>query len=110
MEIETYSWDIFDKVVHEKVVPSAISKILIEEFMELKQNDTTIVEYTSKFDDLVRYALLLVATLEVRLERFIDGLDHYMSDSLVTYEGEPIKLVLKFAPKWEQKGIEIMVL
>lgn len=65
----------------------------MEELFNLKEKYMSIVEYTSKFDDWSRYAPLPEDTLETRVARFINGLDHLISDSSVPYEKEPIGYV-----------------
>lgn len=83
---------------------------ITKEFFELKQKDMTVVEYASKFDDLSRYAPFLVSTPEARVEGFIDGLDHHISDCIMAYEGKPMERVLDLSLNWENKRIELKAL
>lgn len=45
-------------------------------------------------------------TLEVRVEIFICGLDHYLSDCMVDHVGEPIDSVLDLALSRSIKGLK----
>ncbi|MGZ7259832.1 hypothetical protein ACXWO8_09865, partial [Streptococcus pyogenes] len=63
----------FEKAFHDKLIPSSMTKELMKEFMELKQGNLSVVEYANKFDDLSRYAHLLVSTPVARVDRFVDG-------------------------------------
>lgn len=67
----------------------------------------TVVNYASKFDDMSMYAHLLVPISEETVDRFINGLNHYISDRMVDHEGEPMECVHDLALKWKIIGIEL---
>ena len=70
--------------------------------MRLKRDDRTISEYVSKFDELAKYAPLLVATSEARKHRFLSELDHYTRDKLVGFKHENISTLVSMTLEYEQ--------
>lgn len=47
------------------------------------------------------YALLLVATWEVKVSAFIKGLEYHISGKIVAHDKEPMEYILDLALKWE---------
>ena len=78
------SWEKFVLVFKLKYVPQPYLKALHNEFFNQKQGTMTVMEYITKFDDLSRYAPVLVATPEARRERFFDGLTYGIRDKMVS--------------------------
>ncbi|XP_057465698.1 uncharacterized protein LOC130755313 [Actinidia eriantha] len=67
-------WARFKVIFREKYVPKALQNAKCAEFEQLKQMEKTIAEYEEAFISLVEYAPHLVATDEMRAQRFEDGL------------------------------------
>lgn len=74
VDIETYSWDMFEKAFQDKFIPNTTS---YKEILGVEAKICDVVKYASKFDNLYP---LLVATLEDMVERFIDSLDYHIYD------------------------------
>ncbi|XP_006588104.1 uncharacterized protein LOC114368217 [Glycine soja] len=55
VEGQDVTWDVFKRVFLEKYFPEDVRNKKEMEFLELKQRNMTVVEYTSKFEELVRY-------------------------------------------------------
>ncbi|KAL4566045.1 hypothetical protein LXL04_030154 [Taraxacum kok-saghyz] len=68
------SWDEFTKISKEKFCPRTTVKQLEEEFLKLEQGNMTVRKYTTKFIEKARFAKLYVSTEEMRVERYIWGL------------------------------------
>ncbi|CAL5342114.1 unnamed protein product [Camellia sinensis] len=74
-----------------------------DEFSKLTQEGRTVIEYVTKFNELSRYAPYLIDTQEKKNEKFIKGLNHYLSKSLIPFDAEPFDKVLDLALKYEEK-------
>ena len=59
------------------------------------------IEYVTKFNELSRYAPYLVDTQEKKNEKFIKGLNHNLSKSLIPFDAEPFDRVLDLALKYD---------
>ncbi|GFY82625.1 hypothetical protein Acr_02g0008650 [Actinidia rufa] len=68
------NWARFKVIFREKYVPRALQNAKCAEFEHLKQTGKPIVEYEAAFTNLAEYAPHLVATDEMRVRRFEDGL------------------------------------
>lgn len=78
----------------------------MNEFVNLKQNYFTVTEYDTKFDDLSRYAKLLVATPETRKARFINGINHHAKEKLLGFKSSSLYTLVGMALKSEQNFVE----
>ncbi|KAL4569027.1 hypothetical protein LXL04_024654 [Taraxacum kok-saghyz] len=68
------SWDEFTKIFKETFCPQTAVKQLEEIFLKLEQGNMTVREYTTRFIENARFAKLYVSTEEMRVERYIWGL------------------------------------
>ncbi|XP_006596744.1 uncharacterized protein LOC114383924 [Glycine soja] len=55
VEGQDVTWDVFKRVFLEKYFPEDVRNKKEMEFLELKQENMTVVEYEAKFEELVRY-------------------------------------------------------
>ena len=70
------NWTQFKVIFREKYVPRVIQNTKCLEFEQLKQLEMTIADYEGSFTNLAEYAPHLVATNEMRAQRFEDELKH----------------------------------
>ncbi|XP_056696340.1 uncharacterized protein [Spinacia oleracea] len=72
--VEGFNWDSFVVALREKFYPPFITKRKAQEFINLGMGSMTIAEYYSKFITLSRFAPEVVATEELKAQRFEQGL------------------------------------
>ena len=82
VDLTTLTWADFKIRFDRKCVPAAIRSQLSDEFSKLTQGGRTVIEYVTKFNELSHYAPYLIDTQEKKNEKFIKGLNHYLSKSL----------------------------
>ncbi|XP_035550038.1 uncharacterized protein LOC118349468 [Juglans regia] len=70
------SWQRFKKEFDDRFFPVSMRRQKVQEFNNLVQGDMTVEQYARKFMDLGRFAPHLIATEELRVERFQEGLRH----------------------------------
>ncbi|XP_057791109.1 uncharacterized protein LOC131008233 [Salvia miltiorrhiza] len=81
---ENFTWEDFKNELYEKYIPGCYRQKKQNEFWNLKQRAGTVTEYDRAFNQLSRYAPLLVDTDEKRAEKFRNGLRHEISISLAS--------------------------
>ncbi|XP_028105427.1 uncharacterized protein LOC114304472 [Camellia sinensis] len=102
LDLTTLTWADFKTRFDLKFIPAAIWSQLSDEFLKLTQEGRTMIEYVTKFNELSRYAPYLVDTQEKKNEKFIKGLNHYLSKSRIPFDVEPFDRVLDLALKYEE--------
>ena len=70
------NWARFKVIFKEKYVPRVLQNAKCAKFEQLKQTGMTIVKYEAAFINLAEYVPHLVATNEMRVRRFEDGLKY----------------------------------
>ncbi|KAF5442051.1 hypothetical protein F2P56_036924 [Juglans regia] len=70
------SWQRFKKEFDDRFFPISMRRQKAREFNDLVQGDMTVEQYARRFMDLGRFAPHLIATEELRVERFQEGLRH----------------------------------
>ncbi|XP_028075862.1 uncharacterized protein LOC114278075 [Camellia sinensis] len=103
LDLTTLTWADFKIRFDWKFVPTAIRSQLSDEFSKLTQEGRTVIEYVTKFNELSRYAPYLIDTQEKKNEKFIKGLNHYLSKSLIPFDAELFDRVFDLALKYEEK-------
>ncbi|KAF5176543.1 hypothetical protein FRX31_033869 [Thalictrum thalictroides] len=63
----------------------------------------TLMEYVTKFNELSRFAPYLIDTPQKKNDKFIRGLNHYLSKSVLPFDNESFDRVLDLALKFENK-------
>ena len=74
VDVNTLTWMGFLELFNSKYYNANILDAKMDEFQELKQGNSTVIEYAQKFDQLSRFAPGLVATENERKRRFMKGL------------------------------------
>ncbi|KAJ9544502.1 hypothetical protein OSB04_024209 [Centaurea solstitialis] len=72
--VRTLSWKSFVTKFRSQFCPLAATKKMEEEFLQLKQGNVSVQEYTTRFMEKSRFAEVYVPTEEHRVERYIWGL------------------------------------
>ncbi|XP_056696332.1 uncharacterized protein [Spinacia oleracea] len=72
--VEGFNWDSFIVALRGKFYPPFMRKQKAQEFINLRMGNMTIAEYYSKFIALSRFAPEVVATEELKAQRFEQGL------------------------------------
>ncbi|XP_028116982.1 uncharacterized protein LOC114314724 [Camellia sinensis] len=90
LDLMTLAWLNFKTRFDRKFVLATIRSQLSDEFLKLTQEGRTVIEYVTKFNELSRFAPYLVDTQEKKNEKFIKGLNHYLSKSLIPFDAEPL--------------------
>ena len=72
--VEEFNWESFIDALREKFYPAFMRQQKAREFINLKMRSMTIFEYHSKFITLSRFAPEVVATEDVKAQRFEQGL------------------------------------
>ena len=67
-------WPRFLKVFNDEYFPEMVQDQKVQEFLNLKQGNTTVVEYNAKFIELSRYAPHIVSMESCKARRFEAGL------------------------------------
>ena len=73
-DLEVMTWAEFQELFMGKYFPGTASHAKAQEFLELKQEATTVMEYVAKFTELARFADDYVATDLAKVRRFEKGL------------------------------------
>ncbi|XP_057250690.1 uncharacterized protein LOC130591400 [Beta vulgaris subsp. vulgaris] len=71
---EDFGWTQLKDLMRAKVYPSALKRQKEEEFNQLEQGNKSVMDYAAKFMELSRFAPRLVATEELRMNKFERGL------------------------------------
>ena len=74
-DVTTVTWEEFQAWFTEKYYNEAIKAAKAEEFMSLVQGETSVMEYSTQFDRLAKFASNLVPTEAARQEHFLRGLN-----------------------------------
>ena len=72
-ESVTIEWEEFNVAFLGEYFPREKSKVKVEAFINLKQDNMSVVEYSLKFSMLSRYAPSLVSNLRDKMSHFVTG-------------------------------------
>ncbi|XP_074306451.1 uncharacterized protein LOC141641698 [Silene latifolia] len=80
-----FGWIQFKELLRSKFYPPSLRRQKEEEFNDLEQGLMSVTLYASKFMELSRFVLHMVATEELRMNRFERGLNWNLRDRLSTH-------------------------
>ena len=80
------SWDEFRIAFREAHVPSSIVSIKRREFLALKQDNKSVMEYLYEFKHLARYAPDDVSTDARKQDQFLNGLSEVLQLALAVHD------------------------
>ena len=73
-DLEAMTWVEFQELFIGKYFPETARHVKAQEFLELKQGATTVMDYVARFTELARFANDYVATDIAKVRRFENGL------------------------------------
>ena len=79
------TWQRFKKEFNDRFFPTSVRKQKAREFTNLVQGGATVEQYARRFIELERFAPHLVATEEMRADRFQEGLRHDIRRMVVSH-------------------------
>jgi len=82
------TWSRFSEALRAKFYPLYLQRKKQKEFLTLKQENLSVMEYANRFAELSRFAPEYVATDYMRMQRFEEGLAPYIRNHLA---GQPIQ-------------------
>ncbi|XP_074304333.1 uncharacterized protein LOC141639050 [Silene latifolia] len=82
---EGFDWAKFKELMRSKFYPPSLRRQKEDEFNKLVQGSLSVTAYASKFMELSRFAPHMVATEELRMNRFEKGLKWDLRDRLSTH-------------------------
>jgi hypothetical protein len=106
---DTITWDEFTTNFRSHHIPSGVMKIKKKEFLSLKQEGMSVVEYRDKFIELSLYATEEVAEDRKKQELFLDGLAGSLRYQLMSYPFPTFQKLVDIAIRLEHKCKELRV-
>jgi hypothetical protein len=94
---EACTWERFVKDFYEHYFPKSVRRQKEQEFIKLKQGNTTVAEYEAEFSKLAKFAPKLVSDQESRARRFEKGLNPQIYQIVSAFELETYAEVLSKA-------------
>ena len=82
-DLEVMTWAEFQELFIGKYFPETARHAKAQEFLELKQGATTVMDYMARFTELARFADDYVATDLAKVRRFENGLKLSIRDRIV---------------------------
>ncbi|CAH2812834.1 MAG: hypothetical protein CBHOC_5440, partial [uncultured Caballeronia sp.] len=82
-EMVPRTWANFVREFNNKFVPPVVQERREEAFIRCRQGLQSVAEYETQFTKLSRYAPMFVGTEQLRIRRFIQGLNVELQESLV---------------------------
>ncbi|XP_070017120.1 uncharacterized protein [Nicotiana sylvestris] len=77
-------WEDFSQAFLAHYLPREVREARLDQFLNLKQGDMGVRDYSHKFNSLARYAPDIVRTMRTRVYHYVDGLgDHLIRDCRV---------------------------
>ena len=73
-DLEVMTWPEFQELFMGKYFPETVRHTKAQEFLELKQGATTVMDYVARFTELAQFADDYVATDMAKVRRFQNGL------------------------------------
>jgi hypothetical protein len=81
-------WAKFRDAFHAHYIPTGVMRKKRQEFMDLKQGGTSVLDYSKQFNHLAQYAPDQVDTDEKKKERFMIGLSTKLQECMSLNTGE----------------------
>ena len=78
------TWQEFITIFHEYYIPVGLLNRKLTEFLDLKQESMTVMDYVNKFNHLAQYAGTHIDTDEKKRDRFYRGLSCILQKELYT--------------------------
>ena len=85
-EVEIVSWDRFKELFLEKYFPKYMQSQMELKFFELRQENSSVMEYERKFTEFARFVPEYVNTDEKRANRFQQGLRPWIRSKVAVFE------------------------
>ncbi|XP_073307141.1 uncharacterized protein [Primulina huaijiensis] len=86
-EIEQISWQIFRREFLKQYYPAEFRLQKLSEFENFKQtSDMTVMEYTSRFNDLETYVPTIMSDETLKTHRFKKGLNNHIQTALAVFK------------------------
>ena len=72
------TWKEFKEAFIDHYLPYETRQARADQFLNLRQGNTSVREYSLRFNSLSRYAPNVIVTMDDRVHRYVDGLDPYL--------------------------------
>ncbi|KAL3734568.1 hypothetical protein ACJRO7_023855 [Eucalyptus globulus] len=96
------SWEDFKKAFNAQFFSKSFQAKMKGDFVHVSQGDSTVLEYSVRFNQLSRFAKHLVANEEDKADHFLGGLQPEINSALAPFVLTTYKYVLEQAIKVEQ--------
>ena len=73
-DVNTVTWERFAKLFRDKYLGEACLARKVREFISLRQGRMSMAQYTTKFDELARFAPTIVPSDDARKMKYMHGL------------------------------------
>ena len=73
------TWELFQEGFRAAHIPAGVIQLKKEEFLDLRQDDRSVIEYMNEFNNLARYAPEEIDTDAKKKNRFLNGLNDELS-------------------------------
>ncbi|KAK1649457.1 hypothetical protein QYE76_067262 [Lolium multiflorum] len=105
MQVEDHviTWEEFTTKFRKAHIPTGLIKMKRDEFFNLKQNNSNVVDYLDKFNTLARYAPQDTDTDEKKRDRFLNGLHEEIQSILVAVPYPDLEALVDAAIMVESK-------
>ncbi|XP_071678362.1 uncharacterized protein [Lolium perenne] len=97
------NWEEFTAKFRKAHIPTGLIKMKRDEFFNLKQNNSNVVDYLDKFNTLARYAPQDTDTDEKKRDRFMNGLHEEIQSILVAVPYPDLEALVDAAIMVESK-------
>jgi hypothetical protein len=102
-ERDNMPWEAFKARFMEKFCPKDMVRRLEKEFLEIKQNDMSVSEYETLFNEKAQFASKYIPTEEEKVERFVEGLRYEIKDFVNVRPISNFNDAVEFARKREHE-------
>nr|XP_027101208.1 uncharacterized protein LOC113720729 [Coffea arabica] len=103
----SWTWENFTSEFTEKFLPPLIQEKREDEFIKLKQEALSVVEYAGKFTKLSKYAPELVVNERKRIKRFMQGLNVKFQEGLAAAQISTFTEPLEKAQQVESARMQV---
>ena len=73
------NWEEFKEAFLDRFFPLELREAMVQEFINLKQGNSSVREYALKFTKLSKYAPFMVANPKAQMSKFISGVSSMVS-------------------------------
>lgn len=109
MEAGPTEWEVFKKAFLDRFFPGELREAKVEEFINLKQGNMSVQEYTLKFTLLSKYAPSMVASLRDMMSRYLTWVSKVVAKecrAAMLIDGMDISYLMVYAQQVEEDKIE----